>query len=473
MKDNTHDKTKEGVLDEFELRNRGKTDSVIDVLRNLPYLEQEFYGDRWTMMHYTRHVNYAIGQTYSAYLENDDILPLPAHIIWLTEGFERAGVYLLLDTHTWEIIEYTLLGESIQAPYEEYEALPVEERYTAYTKMPADYYMDLWKWRHVTLNFMLIRASSHGSVTGEWFDKDPRLIWEEGLVPSDDDEAEDEDWMPDVDEEDGGDDNDDDMKNIEDIEIDNGKEGELLNELEELSLADLSAPAQDQQTQQEDNGTVLNKSMLFAIASASKADFYRKSPQFENGEDVKRLIAIYHAHGWPIVQHEYRTTGRYEVLSSSLAPASGPPKEYVIDLSNFDREGCFTAVAEWHTAHHERQRAKLDANMKSEKHKIILTIRHKLQKLLLAHRGKPNEDHVTVDEEGAQEASRLMMELFEWEPDCEAILKETKIHKVLQAIVANEALYESKGRRDLVEVCGSARGFLEEWQREFPTVVSG
>lgn len=354
IKENSEDIGKKGVLDEYGLRNCGKTDSVIDILRHLPYLQQSFYGECWTLMYKTRHINYAIGQTYATFLESDEILPLPGHIIWLTEGFEHSGVYLLLDTHTWEIIEYTSEGRSIFGSMEEYEALPSNERYTAYVKMPADYYLELWKWRHITLDSILVWAPGFDDGTAQWFGKDPRLLWEETMLPQEDNEDEDEEWMPDAE----GSENEDEEEYEDEDEIMEGIERDSeeeisLRELEELDRADLALPMQqqDQQTPQDDVGAVPNGSMLFTVANAGNVDLYSKSPYFEHGEDVKRLIALYHAHGWPVVEHEYRVAGRFEFPSSSFTPTRWPPKDYALDLSRFDRAGCFEAVAEWYAAH--------------------------------------------------------------------------------------------------------------------------
>jgi hypothetical protein len=57
-------------IDEEALRAQGKTDSVIDLLRHLPYIHAPL----------------------------EDEYPLPGHCVYLTEGEGREGYCLILDT---------------------------------------------------------------------------------------------------------------------------------------------------------------------------------------------------------------------------------------------------------------------------------------------------------------------------------------------------------------------------------------
>ena len=80
-----------------ELRHRGKTDEVFELLRHLPYLRAPARGKRWMLGPDNTEIAYCDGEVYSDVL--DEILPVPGHCIWLTEPDSRDGTGLLLDTH--------------------------------------------------------------------------------------------------------------------------------------------------------------------------------------------------------------------------------------------------------------------------------------------------------------------------------------------------------------------------------------
>lgn len=323
-----------------ELAKRGKTDEVIDLLRHLPYLDQELYGQHWTLAYNTLHINYANGELYGDYLEKDRaILPLPGHIIWLSQGFERAGYYLLLNTQTWDIIEYTLLGESIEVDYETYEALPVEIKWTAYSRMPADEYCYLWKWRHMTMSFVIVGDADSFVGTAETFFKDPRHLFEDSLLPSDSEDE--EDYQPD--EFDSDDEGDDEM---DDSSEETGEELESIRaEIEELSLAEPDHPSvptvNDDNDNDDDRPSKRNRSMLFALARIAKMDdkHYLTEADIARRKDVRELISIYVSHGWPTLAFGWKVWGREEKI---------PPEiKNRLDLSGFDRDGCRERQGEW------------------------------------------------------------------------------------------------------------------------------
>jgi hypothetical protein len=350
-----------------ELQRRGKTDEVIDLLRHLPYLDQELYGHHWTLTYNTLHINYANGELYGDFLEKDQaILPLPGHIIWLSNGFERAGYYLLLNTQTWDIIEYTLLGESIEVDYGIYEALPVEIKWTAYSRMPADEYFYLWKWRHMTMNFFIVGDGNSFMGTAETFFKDPRHLFEDSLLPSDSEDE--EDYLPDS------------ISSDEDEVDDSGEEtGEEMGEeiesiraeIEELSLAESDHPLTDPYSPEvnEDNNnndaddrpSKRNRSMLFVLTRMAKADekHYLTEADVARRKDVRELISIYVSHGWPTPAFEWKVSGREERIP--------PDVKDRLDLSEFDRAGCRERLDEWMRLWRERELAKLNEITKSRR----------------------------------------------------------------------------------------------------------
>ena len=83
-------------VDERELRNRGKTREVIELLQRLPYLRPPAPYKKWMISPDTVEIAYCDGELYPAYV--DDIQPVPAHCIWLTRCESRDGAGLLVDT---------------------------------------------------------------------------------------------------------------------------------------------------------------------------------------------------------------------------------------------------------------------------------------------------------------------------------------------------------------------------------------
>lgn len=450
----------------IELRNRGKNEAVINCLRQLPYLDQEVYGNHWTLADNTLHINYARGQLYGDYLERDTaILPLPGHIIWLTEGFERAGVYLLLNTETWEIIEYTLLGESCFLDYDSYKALPVDQKWTPYSAMPADQYFELWKWRHVTLQFIVVRDESAFRGTGSWWCKDPRYLYEESFVQGEEDDQvegdEDEDYIPE-DEEEGADDSDMDTDDSDDDEsvsdIDEEME-DIQSELKSLSL-DQPLPPTSPSSAPETETNISPKSrrsFLYTLARTlipdsndSRANFTDPWTTAQRAE-MKQLVSILVSHGWPVPEYEWRVSGRYITTD---------PKSWELDLTNFKREECLSALSKWCSDRKEREDAERRAAAATEESQLkrkVISIRRKLQRWFLMPYQKGEE----IDKDIMPYAVLTLVELDELEPLPENVILETKIHVVLQDMVDCPPMKE---REDFREICDKASQFLKNWE---------
>ena len=81
-----------------ELRRRGKTEEVIELLRHLPYLRAPMPGKRWMVGPDTIEITYCDGEVYDEL--TDSMQPVPGHCIWLTDVESRDGTGLLLDTQT-------------------------------------------------------------------------------------------------------------------------------------------------------------------------------------------------------------------------------------------------------------------------------------------------------------------------------------------------------------------------------------
>lgn len=100
-------------INETELRKRGKTDGIIDLLRHLPYLRQPksineagnytSRDQKWMLGPETVTIAYCDGDVYDEKM--DQIQPTPAHCIWLTDLPEGSdGKALLFDSHTGQYI---------------------------------------------------------------------------------------------------------------------------------------------------------------------------------------------------------------------------------------------------------------------------------------------------------------------------------------------------------------------------------
>lgn len=81
-----------------ELRRRGKTEEVIELLRHLPYLRAPAPRKRWMIGPDTIEIAYCDGEVYDKLTES--MQPVPGHCIWLTDIESRDGTGLLLDTQT-------------------------------------------------------------------------------------------------------------------------------------------------------------------------------------------------------------------------------------------------------------------------------------------------------------------------------------------------------------------------------------
>lgn len=67
---------------------RGKNDTVIDLLRHLPYLCDNLKPDNRLLVYYE---TVPICYTTGTYTVIDEVYPLPSHCVYITEGVDREG----------------------------------------------------------------------------------------------------------------------------------------------------------------------------------------------------------------------------------------------------------------------------------------------------------------------------------------------------------------------------------------------
>lgn len=288
---------------------------------------------------------------------------------------------------------------------------------------------------------------------GEWWCKDPRLLWEESFVQGEQEEEqdEDEDYIP----EEGDEDSDMDTDDSED----DGEE-DIQSELQSLSLDQPPIPpTQPSQDQAHTKPNLAQNSFLYKLAQTLRPDPNTNNPRAlyldpwttARREQMKQLLQIYVLHGWPLPEYEYRVSGRY------LANPSRQQQEP--DLTNFKREDCLAALAQWSIDKRERERAerRVAARQEAQTKRKVTSIARKLQKWFL----HPASRHEEIDESLIPYAVLALVELEELEPVPEEVILGTKIHRVLQWVVDCRPLQE---REDLREICDKASQFLRNWE---------
>jgi hypothetical protein len=81
------------TIDSAALRDLGKSEAVIELLRHLPYLEADGRYEKLLVQYETVAIAYT--QHPSALMEQ--VNPLPGNCVYLTEGVDREGYSLILD----------------------------------------------------------------------------------------------------------------------------------------------------------------------------------------------------------------------------------------------------------------------------------------------------------------------------------------------------------------------------------------
>lgn len=91
------------TIDSADLREMGKSEAVIELLRRLPYLEAEGQYERLLVQYET----VPIAWTQRPNVIMEQVNPLPGHCVYLTQGVDREGYSLILDTDEGAYIIFT------------------------------------------------------------------------------------------------------------------------------------------------------------------------------------------------------------------------------------------------------------------------------------------------------------------------------------------------------------------------------
>ncbi|PVH72989.1 hypothetical protein DL98DRAFT_501701 [Cadophora sp. DSE1049] len=149
----------------------GKTNNVLDLLRHLPYLRAEKQYDQFTI-HWE-----CVPICYVDLVEDDDwqdleksygLPPLPPHCVYLARAGSYLNTSLILDAETGTVIEYSVMANDITIPIEEYERLPVEERWKVHRATPVVEFFEGWRERYERLVWMLVPNPIGQPVTGRF-----------------------------------------------------------------------------------------------------------------------------------------------------------------------------------------------------------------------------------------------------------------------------------------------------------------
>lgn len=174
-----------------ELRKRGRTEEVIAILRQLPYLRRPDSGKNekgWMIGPDTHAIAYSDGEVYDEQL--DRIQPTPGHCIWLANAADTEdGVALLLDAENgeslsrgWRLVDTdsdgaagTITEFSVRSNRnvclntEEYEALPLEDRWMAHSTLPAADSFRTWTNKYKKLEWMPFLKEEENAEAVTWF----------------------------------------------------------------------------------------------------------------------------------------------------------------------------------------------------------------------------------------------------------------------------------------------------------------
>ncbi|KAL8831395.1 MAG: hypothetical protein Q9170_005309 [Blastenia crenularia] len=275
-----------------DLRARGKTNEVIELLRHLPYLRPMGAGKRWMIGPDTVEIAYCEGELYEDFM--DSVQPVPGHCIWLTNTESRDGT----------ITEWTSMGHKIMVDYDEYERIPLQDRWMAHATMDATAFFKLWKRKFERLLWMPLYNSRGQAGTAQWYSTAQTKQDEEDLLESDDD------FEPDSDE----DGESDDGSSLSDDDDDVAEDRGYVSDEEVSGLAE-DANIEEARPQTDEPQTLNTSNDEEAVNSSEPKAANRLRMDLSNlDRKTKDVYEIYTSEGWP---------------------------------SNFDRESCRTKLAQF------------------------------------------------------------------------------------------------------------------------------
>ncbi|KAK5119060.1 hypothetical protein LTR62_000271 [Meristemomyces frigidus] len=125
----------------------------------------------------------------------NELHPLPAYCVYLTEDVDREGYSLILDTNIGTVTAFSIAGYEITVDYDTYEALPDRDRWKAHRVLPVTDFFDLWSRKYARLVHMLVPNPIGQPTTGALFVREDNRRKAERLAM---DTGPFEEWQPDV-----------------------------------------------------------------------------------------------------------------------------------------------------------------------------------------------------------------------------------------------------------------------------------
>lgn len=89
---------------------------------------------------------------------------------------------LILDTDTGNVVEYSVMGNDIAVSYEEYEGLPLDERWKVHRATPVEEFLEGWTRRYEGLVWMLVPNPIGQPVSGRFYSRAENRRGEEVLL---------------------------------------------------------------------------------------------------------------------------------------------------------------------------------------------------------------------------------------------------------------------------------------------------
>ncbi|KJY00281.1 hypothetical protein TI39_contig337g00011 [Zymoseptoria brevis] len=140
----------------------GKTDQVIELLQHTPYLSLGVGEYQIRIQVETAALDYTKGCGCSI----EEINPLPANCVYLTEGISPDGYSLIVDVDTGMVTTYSVSGRDTRASVAELSQLPASEQWRGDRKLPAIELLSIWTRMYARLVIMLVPNPPGHEATG-------------------------------------------------------------------------------------------------------------------------------------------------------------------------------------------------------------------------------------------------------------------------------------------------------------------
>ncbi|KAI1387235.1 uncharacterized protein F4822DRAFT_277072 [Hypoxylon trugodes] len=157
-----------------------KTETVLDLLHHLPYLQAKGMYDRYIIAWETVPICY-VGYNFWG-KGREEYLALPPHCVYLAHSVDREGTSLILNTDEGTITEYSITGGHITVIYEEFDALPEADKWKVYRTTPVTEFFEGWTQRYQKLVWMLTPSTRSGETMGTLYSRADNTPQEEELL---------------------------------------------------------------------------------------------------------------------------------------------------------------------------------------------------------------------------------------------------------------------------------------------------